>query len=240
MTNPTKRGNLTVLSKAMEAKNKDLRRKILDGTRSMLLDQGFADVSMRKIAKKVGCSATSIYLYFDNKDVLLHALIEEGFEKMLQEFHNALRTTESNVRKLYKVMNSYVRFALENPEYYEVMFSLRPKQMMRFPAQKFRRAKKGIEIIADLIKEISIDYGKVPSEDPYVAAWCMWSSMHGAVTLMLSQRLDIKINTDVFISMMIEKSVGSTLPYVSHSEIQTIQKSMPIPKPSMAVGMNGA
>lgn len=240
MTNATKRGNLTVLSKIMEARTKDLRRKILDGTRSMLLDQGFADVSMRKIAKQVGCSATSIYLYFDNKDVLLHALIEEGFEKMLQEFQKALHSTDTNLRKLYLVMNSYVRFALENPEYYEVMFSLRPKQMMRYPAQKFRRAKKGIEIISDLIKSISKDYERETQEDPYVAAWCMWSSMHGAVTLMLSQRLDIKINTDVFISMMIEKSVGSTLPFVSQLEIQTIQKSMPIPRPLMAVGMNGA
>ncbi|MDX1502000.1 MAG: helix-turn-helix domain-containing protein, partial [Thermoanaerobaculia bacterium] len=48
----------------------DLRRTILDRTRHLLVEEGYNNLSMRKIARAVGCSATSIYLHFENKDAL--------------------------------------------------------------------------------------------------------------------------------------------------------------------------
>ena len=58
----------------------DLRRSLMDEARRMLLSDGYTSLSMRKLAKSVGCTATSIYLYFSNKDALIHALIDEGME----------------------------------------------------------------------------------------------------------------------------------------------------------------
>ncbi len=65
--------------------NTDIRQLILETTRKMLIEYGYYAVSMRKIATEAGCGLGTIYLYFKNKDVLFHTLIDEGFEKMFEQ-----------------------------------------------------------------------------------------------------------------------------------------------------------
>ena len=60
----------------------DLRRLILDHARRLLVSDGYDALSMRKIAASAGCSATSIYLHFESKDALTHALISEGMGRL--------------------------------------------------------------------------------------------------------------------------------------------------------------
>ena len=69
--------------------NGDLRRRILDTARHQLVQDGYQDLSMRKIASAIGYSATSIYLYFDSKDALLHALIHEGMMGLRDQLEEA-------------------------------------------------------------------------------------------------------------------------------------------------------
>ena len=46
----------------------DLKPRILREARNVLLEEGYTALSTRRIARGVGCTAASIYLYFKNKD----------------------------------------------------------------------------------------------------------------------------------------------------------------------------
>lgn len=96
--------------------NSELRRLILDEARHLMITQGYNSLSMRKIASKAGCSATSIYLYFRNKDDLLHALIEEGFEMLRSRLVETAATIEDPQPRLEALCREYVQFGLLNPE----------------------------------------------------------------------------------------------------------------------------
>ncbi len=50
-----------------------LRKKILDAARELFVAEGVEAVSMRKIADKIGYSATTLYNHFDDKEALLRA-----------------------------------------------------------------------------------------------------------------------------------------------------------------------
>ena len=50
---------------------KELRQEILDAAREMFVEDGYENVSMRKIAEKIEYSPTTIYLYFRDKADLL-------------------------------------------------------------------------------------------------------------------------------------------------------------------------
>ena len=78
------------IASARSATGTDLRHAILDATRQLLVADGYPNLSMRKIAGAVGCSATSIYLHFAGKDALVHALIGEGMETL----HDALTAAD--------------------------------------------------------------------------------------------------------------------------------------------------
>lgn len=55
---------------------------ILDAAMRLLKTEGEAGLSMRKIAKQLGVTPTSIYGYFENKDHLLAALAQQFFNDL--------------------------------------------------------------------------------------------------------------------------------------------------------------
>ncbi len=109
-----------------EKERKSLRREILDTARQLLTTTGYARLSMRNIANKIGYSATSIYLYFESKDDLVHALIDEGVELLGSRLSEANASESSPAGRLEAMCRAYVAFGMERPEYYEIMRMLHP------------------------------------------------------------------------------------------------------------------
>src|SRR3979490_1926997 len=53
------------------------RRQILDGARKVFMDLGFDGASMGEIARSAGVSKGTLYVYFDDKNRLFEAIVEE-------------------------------------------------------------------------------------------------------------------------------------------------------------------
>ena len=176
----------------------DLRTDILERARHLLVTEGYAVLSMRKIAGAVGCSATSIYLHFENKDALVHALIDDGFELLNARLHQAADAHPEATARLEALARAYVAFGTENPEYYEVMFQLHPKRMARYPAEAYRRARRNLELLEEAIADGN-STGTLAAPEPAVSAHVLWASMHGVVSLLLAQRLDVRIDRHVLV-----------------------------------------
>lgn len=182
-----------------------LRRQILQVSRKLLLDKGFDRMSMRKIAGSVGCSATSIYLYFKNKDDLLHALIEEGFELLYQNLikvYDKVPDSEPDAR-IEGLCREFIRFGMDNPEYYEIMFQLHPKHMRRYPVEKYRKARRNIDLIMNSLEqghEQKLFY--IP--DARLVANVILSTLHGGISLMNAGRIDVKVNRDSYVETIIQ------------------------------------
>src|ERR1700745_4340164 len=62
-----------------ERDRETVRRAILDAARDLFVDEGFQNVSIRKIAERIEYSPAAIYGYFPSKDDIFFALAEEGF-----------------------------------------------------------------------------------------------------------------------------------------------------------------
>ncbi|WP_412062622.1 TetR/AcrR family transcriptional regulator [Rubrivirga sp. IMCC45206] len=171
----------------------DLRRLILEHARHLLVVSGYEALSMRKIAGSVGCSATSIYLHFDNKDALTHALISEGMDRL----HAALEAAEAGhtapADRLDALSRAYVQFGLDNPEYYEVMFQLHPERMARYPVEDYRRARRNVQRFGTALADGVADGSLRSPSDPDVASAVLWTALHGLVSLHLARRVDVRI-----------------------------------------------
>lgn len=185
----------------------DLRRTILDRTRHLLVEEGYNNLSMRKIARAVGCSATSIYLHFENKDALFHALIDEGFARLNEAVQDTAAAHADPVGRLEALSRRYVDFGLDNPEYYEVMFMLHPERMARYPAEKYRRARRNLELFAEAL-EAGAAAGQFDVDDPAVAASVLWASLHGATSLLLARRMDVKIPREAFVEAVVRHAIA--------------------------------
>ena len=53
------------------------RRQIIAGARALFLAQGFDGASMDAIARKAGVSKGTLYVYFESKEQLFEAIVED-------------------------------------------------------------------------------------------------------------------------------------------------------------------
>ena len=191
-----------------EKQEKSLRREILDTARQLLTTTGYARLSMRNIANKIGYSATSIYLYFDSKDDLVHALIDEGVELLGTRLAEANASASTPDARLEVMCRAYVSFGMERPEYYEIMYVLHPEYIKRYPAEKYRKARRNLEIMAVAIQD-GIASGVFKDVEPMLAANLAWTQLHGVVTLLSSERVDKRIDPEALIDSACRHVVSS-------------------------------
>jgi AcrR family transcriptional regulator len=61
-----------------------MRSALLDGAERLMLEQGYAAVSARRVAAEAGVNAALVYYYFANMDELLIALFRRGADTSLE------------------------------------------------------------------------------------------------------------------------------------------------------------
>ncbi len=181
----------------------NLRDRILEKSKAMLLENGFKGLSMRKIAKETGVTATSIYLHFDNKDHLLHALMEQAIEHLSKSIEKAALGLTDAVEIIEAIIRSYIHFALKHPMEYQVIYLVKTEEMARYPKEKFRKARRGYELLSKAIQQ-GVDKGELEVENPLISAYSIWAQLHGIISVVMNNRLDKRIDTQEFLNSSIE------------------------------------
>jgi len=83
----------------------EFRRKILNAARELFINEGYEKFSMRGLAKKIDYSPTTIYLYFKDKNELLHAICEEVAEQFIK---NLPKVHSGGYEKTVSLVNVFV------------------------------------------------------------------------------------------------------------------------------------
>jgi AcrR family transcriptional regulator len=182
----------------------DLRTAVLDAARQLLVREGYRDLSMRDVARAVGCSVSSIYLYFAGKDALVHALMDEGFERWHRRMREVAGAEPTPAARLEAVCRAYVEFGLANPEFYEIMYMFHSDRMARYPRELFRRARRNLEELGALAAAYAESVGAPAGEagggpaadgpDAQVRATALWATLHGIVSTIIADRLDRRLD----------------------------------------------
>jgi AcrR family transcriptional regulator len=171
----------------------DLRTAILDAARHLIVANGHRDVSMRDIAGTVGCSVSSLYLYFANRDALIHTLIDEGFQRWYDVQLEIMARHDEPWARLEAVARGYVEFGLENPEVYDIMYMFHPQSMERLPKELYRRARRGFDLVVHTVLACAPEETMSEGDARLVAA-AVWATLHGVVSTLLTARLDARID----------------------------------------------
>ena len=154
----------------------EVRHALIAAGRRILERGGTAALTVRAVASEAGVAPMGVYNHFDGKDGLLDAVVIDGFA----EFGQAVATTDSDARE--RLLNSgraYRRFALDNPNLYELMFSTECQADEEVAANAF------------LVFTDVICYGQaagiIRTGTPDELAFQAWSAVHGAVGLELAK-----------------------------------------------------
>ncbi|MGB0865533.1 MAG: TetR/AcrR family transcriptional regulator [Granulosicoccaceae bacterium] len=101
----------------------DLRTALIESAVQLLQEQGLEQLTLRKLAERVGVSRTGAYHHFANKNDLVCAVAAKGFVQL-----RAMMKPRYNLdcaqldRHIHLFVSDYVNFASAQPELYELMF----------------------------------------------------------------------------------------------------------------------
>jgi len=168
-----------------ERERLELRELILDAARQLFLEEGYEAVTMRRIAEKIEYTPTTIYLHFKDKEGLFRELINDDFRKLAEQFADLARITDP-IRRIEAAASAYVRFALEHPNHYRLMF-MSPTVPDSDPATNPNHGIPERDAYAFLRWTVqqAIESGRFLPEysDVDLASQVFWSAIHGVVSL---------------------------------------------------------
>ncbi|MEE4567472.1 TetR/AcrR family transcriptional regulator [Paenibacillus polymyxa] len=192
--------------KRRERESSEIRRKIIEAARSLFLNQGYAEVSMRKIADQIEYSPTTIYHYFSNKEAVVHELLLEGnalFLKALQQRVDEAQAAGLNALDTLKtVSDAYVRFGMANPEYYNILF-ISNLESVSSVSLIDSGSFKGFELLEGGLK-VAMEEGGIIQGDEHLMARSVWSMLHGLTSLLLNFELPMAKANNELISFTID------------------------------------
>ena len=85
---------------------------MLTATLDLASEQGWPAVTVRKVAERIEYSPGMLYEYFDGKEALLTALLQEGYTRLLTEMEPAISAAETIEDRLLAITHVYWCFAL--------------------------------------------------------------------------------------------------------------------------------
>ncbi len=166
--------------------NPDLPEMILRATADIIEESGPDAVTMRGVARRIDYTATTIYIYFTNKDELLDKTVVRAFDWFAEAMAEAASTGTGRER-IRNRARGYIRWALEHKGLYRLMFqhdSIRPLDAETGSVQPptFRDSQRLIED--------AVASGELPASlDPATMTRVNWAGLHGAISLALSGRM---------------------------------------------------
>lgn len=174
-------------TRAPRGEGERLREEILEVARRLLIEAGDKDaVSIRHVAREVGCTPPSIYLHFEDKDALFFAVCETEFTLFDRFMAAAVEGIDDPLARIRARGESYVRFGLENPEVYRILFMHKPAEWPEDVHTEDVLAEAGFgDLVADVQR--CIDAGLIVERDTLMVATGLWTVVHGLTSLLIAK-----------------------------------------------------
>jgi AcrR family transcriptional regulator len=172
----------------------NLRSVLLAHAERALSERGAGELSLRELAREAGVSHAAPRRHFRDKQALLDALAEDGFERLRKEIEAAIGSAGKPFRKrLTAFARTYVGFATQHAALLELMFAGKH----RAGAVKLRAASEAtFAIPLGLIAE-GQEKGEVAPGDTEQVAMVAFATLQGLASLVNAGMIDSASLDDV-------------------------------------------
>jgi AcrR family transcriptional regulator len=135
---------------------------------------GHVAFSLERVGKRLGVTPAALYRHFENRDALLREVMWQTFSRFVERM-DAVALAPDSVAPIAAIGRTFVRFALENPGWFRLQFSIAGG------ALSDRQKETQPEYAAVLGRELARLFGDDPSA---VEGWylTLWAFIHGVAS----------------------------------------------------------
>ena len=178
---------LQKMAKKTEIRRQRIFEDALDAATKIARKEGLGSLTVRRIAKQIGCSVGTIYNVFDNLDTLILYLNGRTFDALYEELIKVEAKGEPRA-VVTRLTDTYLVFVRDNANLWNVIFE--HVWPAKYPLPDWYREK--IERLLKLLANILAPLFPEGREDEnYLAALVLWSGLHGINSLVATGKLGI-------------------------------------------------
>jgi AcrR family transcriptional regulator len=161
----------------------DLREALIEQAIASVNAVGADHVSLRAVAAAVGVSPSAAYHHFADKDALIEAVSQRGFDELDGFILNRISTGTGKsdpIELLRHSANAYISFAVDHPHLFHVMFS----GIQAPPRPEY------IEVsILSMLAHLQSEYGFADTDSSLLES-VLLASVHGIAALVIEGRMN--------------------------------------------------
>jgi AcrR family transcriptional regulator len=164
-----------------------LRSALIATGVEMLAEEGADALSLRSLARRAGVSHNAPYQHFADKEALMAAIAEQGF-LILADYIDRSQTgnnPEHIQQRLLAAGRGYVRFALEHPHHFQIMFG--PRSHSAYP-ELLSAARAAFNRLTQIVID-GQRAGVLRDGDPRDPAMAVWLTAHGLSALLIAEKI---------------------------------------------------
>lgn len=169
----------------------DVRGRVLHAAVQLIDEGGLDRLSMREVARVAGVSHQAPYHYFADREAILAAIAEAGFQTLGQRLQAVQEGVEPPAERLGYVARAYIEFGLDHPALFRVMFRKDVVDTDRFPECRVQ-GDLAFDVPSRVVAD-AIAAGLPPEPSPISLVVAFWSFAHGLTCLLLDGPLMKKI-----------------------------------------------
>lgn len=191
-----------------ENDKENLREEIMNAARELFVRDGYANVSMRKIAEKIGYSPTTIYLYFKDKNDLLYQICEQTFERLARNIKSIEQLSDQPLEKLRSGLREYIYFGLKHPSQYEIVF-ITPLLISDKPDFEETNGRLAFDTLRRVVSEC-VEANLLKSKDIELISQTLWTGIHGITSLLIKHPHFPFVQKEMLIDSVIDTLIAGT------------------------------
>jgi TetR/AcrR family fatty acid metabolism transcriptional regulator len=109
----------------MEKNVPEKQTDILNAAVKLFSERGFEPTTVDEIAAQAGVGKGTIYLYFENKEQIFRAVIEQGLRSIDKLFTAIIDSKESYLARIKALIQTQLQFVLDNQDFYRIFLKER-------------------------------------------------------------------------------------------------------------------
>ncbi len=204
------------------------RERILDVALALIIEEGFNNLSMRKIAARLGITAANIYNYYSSKDEINLMIRIRGFETLHASLRKESCRKISLRERVGALVRAYVDFGITFPGYYDLMFNLHTPKYIDYvgtPLEELAAfekatAMKNFHLVAGVMRELP---GAMGIDEPFIRDINiqLWADLHGIISLYNSRVLaEVDEDSGRALSTRVENLISSLTLGIQNSPVE--------------------
>lgn len=170
------------------------RAEMVDAAEALYAEFGWDAVTMDRVARSARLSRALLYVYFRDKNDLLHAITERALIELRERFVAVAGTQRLGIDQVQSIGRAYVLFQQEKPYRFDACTRFHAHQAAGQPAEQACAAA-GDAVIAVIVKTLMQGQadGSIRKDlgNPVQVCVMLWAFTHGLIQIATNKTVEI-------------------------------------------------